>query len=164
MTTTQRVADMKAAVLDTKRTWRWPLAALLLFLYTDAGCSKPRRSTDEVDWGQPKPNVARRTQPSERPVEIAGGGSAGSPADRAAEGDGSAGPEGNDATDGGSGEYGEPSAGSPTASGGEAPGAGDKGPGGASDTPRDAAPERPAPALPGRAPVKPAMSAAEAAG
>lgn len=163
MTTTHGPADMEAAMLVTKHAWCLPIAALLLLLCTDAGCSRPRKSTDEVNWGQPKPGVARRTPPSERPTEFAGQGSAGSTADRAEERGGNAGPEGDEATDGGSGEDGESSDGSPTASGGEAPGVGDKGLGDASDTPHDAAPERPAPALPGRAPVKPALSAAEAA-
>lgn len=163
MATTHWLVDTEAAVLKTSRAWSWPIVALLLLLGTDAGCSRRQKSAEEVNWGQPKPNVARRTPPSERPAEIASGGRAGSTADQAAEGGGNPGPESNGAA-GGSGEDGEPSDDPPKASGvGNTPGVGGKGPGGASDTPQDAAPERPAPALPGRAPTKPALTAAEAA-
>ena len=136
------------------------LSALLLMSVV-AGCSRPRKAIEEVDWGQSKPRTAQRLPPRER-REPPGAGDATAPSagetakNGADQGKGSEG-----SNDGDSSPKNESSSGDVASSGnGEAAG---EGPGGVSDTPSSPELKRPTPALPGRQPVKPELSAAEAA-
>jgi hypothetical protein len=143
---------------------------LVWILATDSGCSQPRQTAEEIDWGQPKPSVARRKQQREATAERARE----LPTDQPAENkwDGGAGPDGggtassakSDSSASGNEAADEPAPGASQASGaGAEPRAGGGGPGGGSDEPPPVVPDRPVPALPGREPIKPALSAAEAA-
>jgi hypothetical protein len=142
-----------------------PFAIVLLLLAVDAGCSRPPKPAEEVDWGQPKPTAARRPPLRELVAEPANGAGAVVAADEkpAAGSGGDGGAAGSDNRGGGEHE-GEPGGAAPPAeAGGKAPGPGGGGPGGESDAPPPPERQRPAPALPGREPVKPALSAADAA-
>jgi hypothetical protein len=145
--------------------WDWTITLILLVLSVDAGCSRTRKPAEDVDWGQPTPSAARRTPPREPRSETANGKTAAASAGEAQESGVGPRPGGagksNDAGSGNENEQGV--ADLPASGASEAPGAGRGGPGGASDTPPPAEPERPTPALPGREPVKPNLSAADAA-
>lgn len=157
--------ERDVVVLPRKARLGWCIAFLVLALVADAGCSRPRKPVEEVDWGQPNSNVARRTPLPERQAAQANGGGADRSANEATNGGSDSKPETSRGVgEAGSDSEGDPSAGASfTSDGGEAPGAGGKGPGGASNAPQQASPQRPAPALPGREPVKPTLTAAEAA-
>ena len=136
--------------------WVWPINLMLLLISADAGCSGPQRPAEDVDWGQPKSSVPRRTLPRENRSEPAGGeataASAGGQESVVVPEPGG----GGDSSVVGNGKENGPGASDLSNTGaGEVPGAGEDGPGGASDTPP--------PALPGREPVKPELSANEAA-
>lgn len=142
--------------------WRghYTLSALLLMSVV-AGCSRPKKATEEVDWGQSKPRTVQRLPIRERRAPPNAGdapaASVGEVAQNGADhGKGSVG-----SSDGDSKQEKEAGSGD-VASGGNGETAG-KGPGGASDTPSSPELKRPMPALPGRQPSKPELSAAEAA-
>jgi hypothetical protein len=145
---------------------------MLLFftLVADSGCSQPRETAEEIDWGQPKPRVVQHKQQRETPAEPAEEEHSVKPVAKSQDGNGGPG-GGSDAPAAASDPFadgkdsaGKPIGGASQANGaGDAPGAGGGGPGGASDAPAPVVPERPAPALPGREPIKPALSASEAA-
>jgi hypothetical protein len=145
--------------------WGWSITLMLLVLSVDAGCSRPRKPAEDVNWGQSTPSVARRTPPRERRSERASGETtAASSGEGQESGVGPSPGEVGKSNDVGSSEENEQGVADPPISGaGEAHGEGKGVPGGASDTPPRADHERPAPALPGREPVKPTLSAAEAA-
>lgn len=147
---------MSGAASKTAGRWSWLFGTLLMLLVVDAGCSQPRKEVEEVDWGQPTASGPRRApwhEPRSEPT--AGGDAAGATGTKQDTG-------GGESNSGGGGQEGEPGSDTRPAGGeSEAPGAG--GPGGDSDIPPPAEPERPAPVLPGREPVKPVLSAAEAA-
>lgn len=131
--------------------WGWPINLMLLLISVDAGCSGPQRPAEDVDWGQPKSSVASRTLPREHRSEPAGGEA--TAASAGAWQESVVVPEpggGGDSSVVGSGKENGPGASDLSDTG-----AGEGGPGGASDTPP--------PALPGREPVKPELSANEAA-
>lgn len=138
----------------------WLIAPVLLLLAVDAGCSRRREPAEEVEWGQPKPSLARRTPAHKPPAEPAGGGGPAGSAPNTGAGAGSGAGSG---ADGGNVPGQQPRE-APGGGAGGAPGsAEDGGPGGAGGTSARAEPKRPAAALPGRAPVKPALSATDAA-
>ena len=149
-----------------RRVSRAVLMLLFLSLAADLGCSQPRETAEEIDWGQPKPRVAQRKQQRQATGEPAGEENSGKPAGKSQDGNGGseATAAASDPLADGNDSGGKPIDGASQASGaGDDPGAGGGGPGGASDAPAPVVPERPAPALPGREPIKPALSAAEAA-
>lgn len=137
--------------------WGWPINLMVLLISVDAGCSRPQRPAEDVDWGQPKPSVARRTLPREHQSEPAGGEATAASASAGQESSVVPGSDGTgDSSVVGSGKENGPGASDLSDTGaGEVPGAGEGGPGGTSITPP--------PALPGREPVKPELSANEAA-
>lgn len=129
-----------------------------------ASCSQPRKPTEEIDWGQPPPRTARQPRPTEEQPTSAGeganaGGSEGEP-----QGNGGHGSAGRGESDGsgGAASGGEAASTSPNAPG-SAETAERSVPGGGGEEPSPSEPEGPAPALPGRAAIKPRFSAAEAA-
>jgi hypothetical protein len=141
----------------------WSLAA-------NSGCSQPRKIAEEVDWGQPKSPVARRKQQREAATERAREQPSDQPAEDRRDGGGGAGGGGtassakSDSSASGNEAAGEPAASGLQGSGaGGAPGTDGGGPGGVGDVPPPRAPDRPAPALPGRKPIKPALSVEDAA-
>lgn len=149
-----------------RRVLRAALMLLFLSLAADSGCSQPRKTAEEIDWGQPQPRVAQRKQQREATAEPAGEEHPGRPPGKSQDGNGGSETPAaaSDPFADGNDSAGKPIDGASQASGaGDAPGAGGGGPGGASDAPAPVVPERPAPALPGREPIKPVLSAAEAA-
>jgi hypothetical protein len=137
------------------------VALTLLLLFVVAGCSRPRKPLEEVDWGQQKPTVAQRFPPRERRVSPATDDATAASTGKGVEGGieqglGGGGPKDPDGTPGNESRGGDVS----VSGKGEAVG---EGPGGESGTPPSAELKRPAPALPGRQPVEPALSATEAA-
>jgi hypothetical protein len=147
----------------------WFLIPLVLFGVTiEAGCSRPRKLTEDIDWGQPKPSLARRKTASESRSHTADARQADGLADEKRESGTVAGSAGGSDGSGGSTDHSKEKTGvrdaAPPVNGADgASGTRAAGPGGASDTPSTVTPERPAPALPGRKPAEPALSAAEAA-
>lgn len=152
------------------------LIAVLLSGLVAAGCSRPKRQPEEVDFGpvrqrsfqptEPR-QPPRREPPATRPTDPGPAGARGG--EGGADGQGSAAAEGQ--SEDGSGGDGTGPASRPSAETGDGEGdqggdgrggtAGDgAGPGGGEDPPATTAP---APALPGREPLRPALSADAAA-
>jgi hypothetical protein len=146
--------------------WRWSIPFLLLFVvFADAGCSRPQKHAEDVNWGQPKPRVVRpKPRPEPRSEPAKEGARAAAPT--AAEPNGGAGQgprKGSDPRIDRNGAGNDPAgADESTVGQGKAPGAAGGGPGGASDTPPAAELRQPAPALPGRDAAQPRFSAAQA--
>lgn len=156
---TYRVPCLQEGNLSGMGRWLWPALFMLLLLFIDAGCSRPRKPSEEVDWGQPRHAVAPRKPPQmPRSEPAAGEKSRGSAGEEQHNGSGTG-------SDGGNAVEGSPdeAAALPARGVGEVAGADRGGTDGESDTPPPSELERPAPALPGREPGKPAHSAAEAA-
>lgn len=141
----------------------------LLVCRWSAGCSQARKPVEEVDWGQPKPSIARTQRPVEPGPEAKSGKAASHPgaengrSDRAPGSDKVGDTTGGNSGGAGNGNGSQPS--SEPAEGGvvtESPSTEGTATDGAGKTPPPDEVGRPAPALPGRAPVKPMLSAAEA--
>jgi hypothetical protein len=136
------------------------LSALLLMSVV-LGCSRPRKAIEEVDWGQSKPRTAQRLPLRERRAPPRAGDATAPSAGEAAKNGTDQGKGSGGSKDGDSSPKNESSSGDVASSrNGEAAG---EGPGGVSDTPSSPELKRPMPALPGRQPTKPELSAAEAA-
>lgn len=150
------------------------LIAVLLSGLLLAGCSRPKRQPEDVDFGQVRqrrfeptepPQPPRREPPATRPTDPGPAGTRGNAGEEGADGQGSAAGDGQ-SEDGSGGDGAGPGSG-PSAEAGE--GDRDQGgdgrggtagngaaPGRGEDPP---APMAPAPALPGREPLRPALSA-----
>jgi hypothetical protein len=148
--------------------WCFLIPLVLLGVAIEVGCSRPRKLTEDIDWGQSKPGLARRKPVSESRSNTADARQAdglageeresGTGAGSARGSDGSGDSTGHSEEKNGVSDAAPPVSGADGTSGTRA-----AGPGGASDNPSTVTPERPAPALPGRKPAEPALSAAEAA-
>jgi hypothetical protein len=149
----------QSAVPSIAKWRRLPTAIILMLLGIQAGCSRPPKPAEEVDWGQPAGRAARPTPSREpRPEPAASGEMAGSASEKLGRNDGAGSESGNggDQNSGSDGQSAEPGEAQPPEKEiAVAAGEGERGPGGARDSPP--------PALPGRAPVKPLLSAAGAA-
>jgi hypothetical protein len=134
---------------------------LLPLVLCFAGCSQPRKPVEEIDWGKPAPRAMRPTLSAE------GQPSSGVEDGKAAAAPDGTGSDGSDAdmdSDGAGGAasgagVASTSANTPAVAEGAEAGA----PRGGGEVPAPTEPEKPAPALPGRAAKKPDLSAADAA-
>lgn len=129
-----------------------------------AACSQPREPVEEIDWGQPPPRTARQPGPTaEQPTPAGDGANAGVSAGepQGDGGDGAAGRGESDGTDGAASGDGAASTSQNAPGSAETAEAG--APGGGGEEPPPSEPEGPAPALPGRAAMKPRFSADDAA-
>ncbi len=144
---------------------------ILALLALTLGCSRPQQPPEEIDWGQPRPAVVRqapRREPRDdrRKAPVASESPSAAPSGGSDSGTGAAGHsgDGDDSSGGGDGGGGEASDAPPAPRGaGQSTGTDGDGPGGASDAPPPMTPDSPQPALPGREPVTPTLSAEEAA-
>jgi hypothetical protein len=153
-----------------RNSWLWCvlIPLVLLGIAIEVGCSRPRKLSEDIDWGQPKPSLTRRKTASDSRSDTADARQADGLAGEKRESGTVAGSDGGSDGTGDSTGHGEEKNGvrgaAPPVSGLDGTsGTRAAGPGGASDTPSTVTPERPAPALPGRKRAEPALSAAEAA-
>jgi hypothetical protein len=146
----------------------FPITLILVLVALCVGCSQARKPVEEVDWGQPKPSVARVKAPRESgPGRQKGEKSSESPGDnrhseRAPDSGVAGDPGGGGSSDNGNGSE-SPSDSDEGGVAHEGQSAGGEETGGASGGLPSTEPKRPTPALPGREPVKPLLSAADAA-
>lgn len=134
-------------------------------LLSVAACSQPRKPVEEIDWGQPPPRSTRqppRAEEQPEPPADEGGQTAGSTTAEAGAGADPAGSSGG--STGSDGTASDADAASPSRNPPDATETSRDGPAAAGSEPTSPSePAGPMPALPGRATLKPQLSAADAA-